>query len=224
MSFVLSPATASATSTPGSPAAQALPPLPSGEAKLTATRMLRVGKAATYVCEKLGYLSAATPPKSGQASIIGGSRRPSSDVNAGNGASTAAGSPPAAGAAAGPGKLTKQSSGLNLSMTSLAAESGRDSSSDQVSLPQPDDLELLCNGAVLDPSVTLAQVARFVSTKQRPIQWFMRASFDLTDLPSPPFDPSWTHSQYWKSSGDPKIEYRLRSRADTDAGESVASS
>lgn len=166
-----------------------LPALPSGDAKLTATKMLRVSRAAIYLCEKLGYVDQQGRTYSRQGSIFGGSRRPSTDAS---GAAT-----PSAGAG---GAAFNRGHGSALSMTKLEsalnpppgssssradfvtqagspfqAPGGADAPSAQP--PVPEEIELLCNGVVLHPDTTLAQVARF----------------------------------YWKGPGsEPKVEYRLR--------------
>lgn len=114
-----------------------LPPLPEGDARLLATRWLRIGKVSTFVCEKLGYVRVS---KSRQASIAALSRRTSADVNASTGSS-------------GHASPSRQSSSTGLNMSALAQDG-------QEALA-PGDIELLCNGSVLDADVTLAQVARY---------------------------------------------------------------
>lgn len=124
MSFILAPSDDS------------VPSLPSGEAKLTATRMLRLSKASLYVCEKLGYVvrdpaasTLANGGSSSAASIVGGSRRPSA---------------------------TNLAAAAGMTPATPAASGGSDASP-----LRPQDLELSCNGTVLDGDITLLQVQRF---------------------------------------------------------------
>lgn len=144
MSFVLHPASSEVDE--DGQARAMLPALPSGDAKLTATKMIRLTKVAQYICEKLGYVSnvsfTSSSPSSAAhsraASIIGGSRRPSAE---------------------------------NLATTALLTGVQRQTKQlqmQQLTQPEPDlepltpgDLELTCNGVVLDPYTTLIQVARF---------------------------------------------------------------
>lgn len=208
MSFLLSPVNKSATIN-GSQALnqpvgglqednewEVLPALPSGEAKLTATKMLRVSRASIYLCEKLGYVDQQGKTYSRQGSISGGSRRPSTDAS---GAATPSAS--AGGAASNRGhasalSMTKVESALNSPPGSPSAQSelaARTASPSQAPAasntsfaqpPVPEEIELLCNGVVLHPDTTLAQVARF----------------------------------YWKGPGsEPKVEYRLRRMRDGEA-------
>ncbi|CDU22947.1 uncharacterized protein SPSC_01577 [Sporisorium scitamineum] len=134
---------------------QPMPELPTGNARLTATRCLRIKKACLYVAEKLEL----SPPRSRTASI-NASRRSSVDANtAGVAAKRVSGLPPnhAAGIAAG------------LSMTRAdpsvgAAARGQDEEGDdgerEYVAPQ-DMIEILCNDVVLPLNVTLAQCQRF---------------------------------------------------------------
>ncbi|TKY87658.1 hypothetical protein EX895_003239 [Sporisorium graminicola] len=133
---------------------QPMPELPTGNARLTATRCLRVKKACLYVAEKLEL----SPPRSRTASI-NASRRSSVDTGGANGvvgAKRASGVPQhhvTAGIAAG------------LSMTRADSPTGHDQEgydgAEEVHVAPQDMIEILCNDVVLPLSVTLAQCQRF---------------------------------------------------------------
>ncbi|SJX65915.1 uncharacterized protein SRS1_16468 [Sporisorium reilianum f. sp. reilianum] len=133
---------------------QPMPELPTGNARLTATRCLRVKKACLYVAEKLEL----SPPRS-QTTSINASRRSSVDANGANGGAAAkrmSGLPPAhhaAGIAAGL-SMTRADSSMG-----EGADGEGEAEAEQVA-PQ-DMIEILCNDAVLPLNVTLAQCQRF---------------------------------------------------------------
>ncbi|CAO1622091.1 unnamed protein product [Parajaminaea phylloscopi] len=145
MSFILFPEPGPEDASPRRPP---LPALPSGEAKLTATKMIRLVKVSQYICEKLGHSSTAvfsnnteSAAHSRAASIAGGSRRPSAEnltTGTGLGVSSA---------------LRKQR------LPSVASTTD----GDELDLAPitPQTLVLTCNGTVLDPYTTLIQIARF---------------------------------------------------------------
>lgn len=181
MSFMLLP---SSNGMAGDKDSLPMPGLPSGDAKLTATRMLRLSKASQYVCEKLGFVapSVKTPSQSRAASIFGGSRRPSLEGRTGKVVSSGFGmtssttnSPLASPALRGTASPMGSPSARG---TPSRGTAKRGMTADELELEPlgPKDLELVCNGHVLDPDLTLMQVARF----------------------------------YWKSSGDVTIEYRRK--------------
>lgn len=130
----------------------ALPPLPSGDARLTATRWLRIGKTAAFVCEKLGYVRVS---KSRQASIAALSRRPSADD--------------------GP----QQQQEASVVEPPSPRPSSSTTGSQQMEQLTAQDIELLCNGQVLDADMTLAQIARYVyrgsSANPIPLEYRRRA-------------------------------------------------
>lgn len=140
MSFILAPSDDS------------VPALPSGEAKLTATRLLRLSKASLYVCEKLGYVVGAdeattlTQPPQGQAQgqASGGGKGNSSTSRA---ASIVGGS--------------RRPSAVNLAGTAAATATGDSTATASFSPLHPADVELICNDTLLDGDLTLLQVQRF---------------------------------------------------------------
>ncbi|PWN20863.1 hypothetical protein BCV69DRAFT_177326 [Microstroma glucosiphilum] len=173
-----------------------LPALPSGDAKLTATKMLRVSRAAIYLCEKLGYVDQQGKTHFRQGSIFGGSRRPSTDASGAATPSAGAGGAPFSRGHGSALSMTKLESALSpppgspstraefVAQTESPFRGPEGSHASTVQPPVPEEIELLCNGVVLHPDTTLAQVARF----------------------------------YWKGPGsEPKVEYRLRRLRGEDA-------
>lgn len=148
--------------------------LPSGNARLTATRLLRMKKISTYVCEKLGLSS----PRSRNNSIAG-SRRSSTD--AGNALSSSQGSALSMTALAAKAVVNDQNSSSsppkdnqtngtaasNASISSSSSSSTTPAHTQYLSLlaqgiAQPHEcVEILVNGKVLPPNATLAQCQRF---------------------------------------------------------------
>ncbi|CAO1636184.1 unnamed protein product [Sympodiomycopsis kandeliae] len=160
-----------------------LPALPSGDARLTATRWLRVGKAATFICEKLGMVSVS---KSRQASIAALSRRPSDD-NAGVASKAAIDQGPSK-SALGMQALANQQQ-QQQQKAAIQGSSSQSVWSSSTSLPQQeqlqaDDVELLCNGQLLNADLTLAQVARYYSRSgsANPLKLEYRRRIDVSNV------------------------------------------
>lgn len=194
LSFVLSPCSTSETEggAEGQDNFEIMKELPSGNARLTATRLLRMKKVSSYVSEKLGF----SVPKSRNNSIAG-SRRSSADANAlGN----AHGSGLSMTALAAKAATEKVNSSLSSSPNGIAPSNASTSSSTSnpislrshyVSLMaqgviQPHEcIEILVSGKVLPSDATLAQCQRF----------------------------------WWKTPEDIKLEYRWKRRLDVEMGE-----
>lgn len=139
---------------------QPMPELPTGNARLTATRCLRIKKACFYVAEKLELAA----PRS-RAVSINASRR--SSVDAG-GVKRTPGSPLAGGTAP-PAQHMSAGIAAGLSMTRANVspagqhghqEEGTHSVPEQTLAPH-ELIEILCNDVVLPLDVTLAQCQRF---------------------------------------------------------------
>lgn len=157
-------------------------------ARLTATRMLRIKKVCTYICERLDLISASVRSRSAS---IAGSRRSSADTGSAQG-----------GAGTGGGGAGLTTSASALSMTSLAASASASASSssasqdpsnrsrrpsesesntggegeDSTAVTSTDLVEILCNDQVLPNGITLATCQRF----------------------------------YWRAGGDIRLEYRRK--------------
>lgn len=137
---------------------QPMPELPTGNARLTATRCLRIKKACLYVSEKL-ELSA---PRSRTASI-NASRRSSVDAG-GGGVKRGLASPVVGGAGAQSGQHGSAGFAAGLSMTRADAGQQQDKEAQdsiEQTLAPHEMIEILCNDAVLPVDVTLAQCQRF---------------------------------------------------------------
>lgn len=134
-----------------------MPAMPSGNARLTATRMLRMKKVCAYICEKLQVTPAAAKVDDARsrapsivAASIQGSRRPSME------SSSAPTSPHPAAAAILP-PLTQ----IRASTTAAAASEAAGRHHEEHELTPVEMVEILCNDVVLSPHATLAQVQRF---------------------------------------------------------------
>ncbi|PWN39402.1 hypothetical protein IE81DRAFT_369128 [Ceraceosorus guamensis] len=182
------------TSANGSVLPTTLPELPSGNARLTATRMLRIKKTCAYVAEKLEMI-ASTDSRNNS---IAGSRRASADApaSASNGGdetkkSTAgsSGAKRSLGSAIGlsgastaasatSGKATSGSAGSSPPTSAQAAILATQNATSATATATEQDatelIEILCNDEVVPLHVTLAQVQRF----------------------------------WWKSGGDVELQYR----------------
>ncbi|KAK0543011.1 hypothetical protein OC845_006343 [Tilletia horrida] len=135
------------------PGQDAMPPLPSGNVRLSATRMLRMRKVSMYVCEKLDLM----PARKHQDSIAGSVRSNNEGgANAGRqGAGlnmTALSNPNTAGAAA-------SSTSLNSQGASTTNEDAAEQ--EQARLEFAKSIEILHGNIVLKPEMTLAQCQRF---------------------------------------------------------------
>lgn len=128
--------------------AMPLPELPTGNARLTATRMLRIRKSCFYVAEKLEL----APPHGSRTHSIAGSRRPSADAGVTH-------SPSALSMTA----LAQSAASARTAQTHSRAASIRSGAGEDYAPGQhPTELvEILCNEHVLPLDVTLAQVQRY---------------------------------------------------------------
>ena len=143
---------------------QPMPEMPTGNARLTATRCLRIKKACFYVAEKLELSS----PRSRTASI-NASRRSSVDANA---AKRVPPLPQAQGQGVAAAHAGGIGAGLSMTRTDSAngvqpadAAQGTGWNNDEENAGQQvaphEMIEILCNDAVLPVDVTLAQCQRF---------------------------------------------------------------
>ncbi|SNX83705.1 uncharacterized protein MEPE_02412 [Melanopsichium pennsylvanicum] len=165
---------------------QPMAEMPTGNARLTATRCLRIKKACSYVAEKLDLAA----PRS-RAASINASRRSSVDANAakrGAEAPTVTNVAPSGAAGTSVQQNTvKGGIGAGLSMTKADSQSKTPplggsgwTGEEESNLMAPHELiEILCNDTVLPVDVTLAQCQRF----------------------------------FWRSSGDIRLEYRTKKNA-----------
>lgn len=188
MAFILVPAGAASSKSTGDGADEdelALPALPSGDAKLTATRMLRVRKMALYICDRLSLDSSSHHARRKSLSGPGG-RRPDLPVHSRQGSIALDGDsrrPSTTNSIQSPTNTPPTGSPSTFSgargMTALSSEPVSMLSQSPSLLPE--EIQLSCQGQVLDSHLTLAQIQRF----------------------------------YWKvgSVGDVVVEYRRKPRA-----------
>ncbi|SPO25251.1 uncharacterized protein UTRI_02633_B [Ustilago trichophora] len=135
---------------------QPMPEMPTGNARLTATRCLRVKKACFYVAEKLELSS----PRSRTASI-NASRRSSVDAatNAAKRTPTQVAQAPSV--AAGLSMTRTDSNGVHQQLAEQRAADGKGEEAYQQQMAPHEMIEILCNDVVLPVDVTLAQCQRF---------------------------------------------------------------
>lgn len=134
---------------------QPMPEMPTGNARLTATRCLRIKKACSYVAEKLEL----TAPRSRTASI-NASRRSSVDANSAKRTGSGAQTPTLTSSATAAGQLSMTRADSS-SLVSQEAQNAWEVAAQQSQLAPHEMIEILCNDAVLPVDVTLAQCQRF---------------------------------------------------------------
>lgn len=154
---------ASTTSAPATPQSQQisampLPELPTGNARLTATRMLRIRKSCFYVAEKLEL----APPHGSRTHSIAGSRRPSADAGVVKSPSALSMTALAQSVASSSRPGTSQSQSQSRAGSIRSGTGGGGGGEEYAPGQHPTELvELLCNEQVLPLDVTLAQVQRY---------------------------------------------------------------
>ncbi|KAK0566541.1 hypothetical protein OC844_000686 [Tilletia horrida] len=139
------------------PGRTSMPALPSGNVRLSATRMLRMRKVSMYVCEKLDLL-----PARKHADSIAGSIR----SNAESGTKTPQGlnmtalTPSARNGGRSAANVARSVSSLSQTGSSMADEAAA-AEHEQARVELARSIEILHGGIVLRPEITLAQCQRF---------------------------------------------------------------
>ncbi|UZJ57017.1 hypothetical protein CBS101457_006337 [Exobasidium rhododendri] len=158
------PTAAIPTSSPPSNASliiEKMPAMPTGNSRLTATKMLRIKKACSYVAEKLDIIKDGNVSTKSRANSIIASRRGS----VANLAETGSSSTPSA-----------TNNALSMTSKKLSTLKNNNTSSETLNKEQSGEvegfeiIEILCNGILIPPHCTLSHVQRFYWRSSSPIK------------------------------------------------------